>query len=200
MHELHSSRREVMRALIIAPSIIATPVASAATGLVCTPTATQDPAWLALLEDERRLSVAFDIEANQNDKAYSSFFAARSDAEAALDQGAGEPWRFIQARPAHEVGEVRTTAGIRDYNAHCERIRAIRDGMDDRLRSEMDLDSVDDRYDAASDAHYAAVCALIAFPSRDPDIIAHKLRMIVSYHGDANGDLTPLLTSITGEA
>lgn len=39
MHELHSSRRTVMRALIIAPSLIATPIAaSAATGLVCNPT------------------------------------------------------------------------------------------------------------------------------------------------------------------
>ncbi|WP_352000012.1 hypothetical protein VVT58_01945 [Sphingobium sp. SJ10-10] len=79
MNELHSSRREVMRALVIVTSIIATPVAaSAATGLVCTPTASQDPAWLALLEDERRAAAAARRAGVSADEAFSRFSNARS--------------------------------------------------------------------------------------------------------------------------
>ncbi len=202
MSEVSTSRRAVMRALAILPAAIVTPPAAhAAVDLVGAPyPASADVEWLVLLAAERRASQAFDLEADVNEAAYDRYFEARSAAEAELDRDAGQPWRFIEARPAHERGDARTNAGIRDYNADCERRRTEKAALDDRLRAEMGMDGVDERYDAACDAHYDTVLAIIAHPSRDPDIIAHKLRLIVTRYGDTNGDLKPLLTSITGEA
>ena len=202
MNTVTSSRRNVMRALAILPATLITPTAAHAAGdFVRAPcAASADAEWLGLVAAERRASNAFDVEAGANENAYDRFYKARSVAEAELDRDAGQPWRFIQARPAHEHGTARTEAGIRDYNADCQRRRTERATLDDRLRSEMDLDTVDEKYDAACDAHYAAVRAIIAHPSRDPDIIAHKLRLILEVGGDNNGDLRPLLASIAGEA
>jgi hypothetical protein len=191
-----------MRALAILPAAIITPPAAhAAVELVgASHPASADVEWLALLETERRASKAFELEVDKKETADDRFFAARAAAEAELDRDAGQPWRFIKARPAHEQGDARTEAGIRDYNADCERRRTAKAALDDRLRAEMGMDEVDERYDAACDAHDAAVMAIIAHPSRDPGIIAHKLRLIVTEYGDTNGDLRPLLRSITGEA
>lgn len=205
MNELHSSRRAVMRALIVAPSIIATPaVAHAATGLICAPTATQDPAWLVLLEDERHAATAYDIEVEAEDQAYGRFYAARDDAaskwQAAWDQEAGKPHLFIDARPAHETGDLRVSNGIADHNAFCARMRKERDALELPLLHESGLPAAQEKCTAARSAHIAAIQAIIAYPSRDPDIIAHKLRLLIDQFGDDEGDLAPLLASITGEA
>lgn len=51
MHEVSTSRRGVMRALAVIPSIIATPVAaSAATGLICSPV-TSDTEWQRIISE-----------------------------------------------------------------------------------------------------------------------------------------------------
>ena len=53
MSEVSTSRRNVMRAIAILPSIIATPaVASAATGLVCTPVVS-DADWRRIVSEYR---------------------------------------------------------------------------------------------------------------------------------------------------
>lgn len=204
MNELHSSRRQVMRALIIAPSLIATPVASAATGPVCTPTASQDPAWLALLEDERRTAAAAKQAGKAADDAFSRFSNAR-DAfmegwQAEWDDKSGRPYKFIDARPAHEEGDCRINAGMIDYNAFHKLMKAKRDQTTAALNSQYRVAETEDVWGAAHDTHIAAIKAIIAYPSRDPDIIAHKLRLLIDQFGDDEGDLAPLLTSIAGEA
>ncbi|MCB4858403.1 MULTISPECIES: hypothetical protein [unclassified Sphingobium] len=193
-----------MRALIIAPSLIATPVASAATGLVCTPTTTQDPAWLGLLDDEREASSAYNMALEAEDQAYDRYFAASKAAEAkwqaAWDEKAGKPHEFIDARPAHETGDLRVTNGIADHNAFCARMRAERDTLEESCDRESGLPAAKEECRAAGQRQGAAIRAIVAYPSRDPDIIAHKLRLLIGEYGDDEGDLTPLLTSIVGEA
>ena len=205
MHEVSTSRREVMRALIVAPSIIATPaVASAATGLVCTPTATQDPAWLVLLDNERHAATVYDIEVEAEDQAYDRYYTASKAADAkwqaAWDEKAGKPHKFIDARPAHETGDLRVSNGIADHNAFCARMRKERDALEPPLLQESGLPAAQETCTAARSAHIAAIQAIVAYPSRDPDIIAHKLRLLIGQYGDDEGDMTPLLTSIIGEA
>ncbi|NML88795.1 hypothetical protein HHL26_06900 [Sphingobium sp. TB-6] len=204
MNELHSSRREVMRALIIAPSLIATPVASAATGLVCTPTTTQDPAWLALLEDERRTAAAAKQAGKAADDAFGRFSNARASFmegwQAEWDDKHGKPYKFIDARPAHEEGDCRINAGMVDYNAFPKLMKAKRDQTTAALNSQYRVAETEEVWSVAHDTHIAAIKAIIAYPSRDPDIIAHKLRLLIDQFGDDEGDFAPLLTSITGEA
>ena len=204
MNELHSSRRQVMRALIIAPSLIATPVASAATGLVCLPTASQDPAWLALLKEEREAHSAYNIALEAEDQAYDRYFAASKAADAkwqaAWDEKAGKPHKFINARPAHETGDLRVNNGIADHNAFCARMRAERDTLEDSCGRESGLPAAKEECRAVAHRHGNAIRAVVAYPSRDPDIIAHKLRLLIDQFGDDEGDFAPLLTSITGEA
>ena len=204
MHEVSTSRRAVMRALIIAPSIIATPVvASAAPGLVCIP-ATQRPEWLALLAEERRLDAIFDQMVDLRNDAEERYIQARTVLTAAwqaeMDDMGGKPWKFVQARPGHEADAERTAAGIADYNAFGARMRDEEKGIREKARQEVGMADAEAKWSEACDAHMASFSAIIAFPSRDPDIIAHKMRMILDRYGAENDDMRPLLTSIVGEA
>jgi hypothetical protein len=188
-----------MRAIAILPSLIATPVAAA--GLVCLPA--DDAGWIALLAEERRAAATFDQTCEEHNEAYDRLFAAESAAKADWNDQwleAGHLWKFVDARPAHEQGDERATAGVSDYNANLARLRQERDKIEARVRRETGFDAVDQRHDAACAAHSKAVKAIIAHPSRDPDIIAHKLRLLIERYGDDEGDLAPLLASIVGEA
>ncbi|WP_333605970.1 hypothetical protein [Novosphingobium sp.] len=188
-----TDRRTFLASFALAPIAIAAPA-------IAVSPAVRDHQWLALLAAERQTSDAFAMEADANEEAYDRFYDMRKAALEELERDAGQPWRFIQARPTHEQGDARTEAGIRDYNADCERRRTEQATLDERLRLEMGLDGVDERYDVACDAHYDSVRAIIAYPSRDPDIIAHKLRLILNLGGVSSGDIRPLLASINGEA
>ena len=202
MHEVSTSRRAVMRALAILPAAIVTPPAAhAAIELVCSPAG--DGAWAALLAEERRSAAAFDAILDEYNDAYDRLFEAKRVAKADWNRQwdeAGKLWKFIDARPANEQGDERATAGVRDYNANLERLRQEREGIEQRVREQCGFDAVDERYSDACDAHTAAIKAIVAYPSRDPDIIAHKLRMLIDRYGDDDGDFAPLLSSITGEA
>ncbi|QHD65760.1 hypothetical protein GS397_00860 [Sphingobium yanoikuyae] len=192
-----TDRRAFLAGLTIAPAAIVIPAMAA------TP-ATQDPAWLALLAQERSAAAAFDQMVDLREEADDRFFDAKAAFmakwQAEMDEKSGKIWKFIQARPADEGEDERATAGVRDHNAFNADMRAQLDGLDEALRREVGLPDVEDKWLTACDAHSASFRATIAFPSRDPDIIAHKMRMILDRCGDDNGDLRPLLTSIVGEA
>ncbi|GAY19717.1 hypothetical protein SFOMI_0237 [Sphingobium fuliginis] len=89
---------------------------------------------------------------------------------------------------------------MQDHNAFCQRMRVERDALEAPLMTQSELPEAEAKCSAARRDHVAAIKAVIAYPSRDPDIIAHKLRFMIDQFGDEEGDLTPLLTSITGEA
>lgn len=202
MSEVSTSRRAVMRALAILPAAIVTPPAAhAAVELICSPAA--NAGWGDLLARERRAAAAYDALADLEEAAYDRFYDARSAAvaqwQAEWDDKAGKPWKFIDARPVHEAKDTRVDAGVQDHNAFCERMRNERDALEAPLLQRSGLPEAEAQCSEARKAHVAAIQAVIAFPSRDPDIIAHKLRMLVDLYGDDNGDLTPLLTSISGE-
>ena len=189
MSEVSTSRRDVMRALAIIPSIIATPIAaSAATGLVCTP-ASDNGRWAAVLADFE-----------QAQKAHSCAFNVHSEAEgryyAALPL---EPRKvYLHPTSTNERGEIFFDADA--YNAD---VRAARAEFEQAKIDAYDASGCAETEAAQSDAldtMIEAMRAIITFPSRDPDIIADKLRLIIKEYGDDNGDLAALLTSITGEA
>jgi len=189
MHEVSTSRREVMRAIAIIPSIIATPfAASAATGLVCAPT-NDNARWASLLADFE-----------QAQKAHSCAFDAHSEAEgqyyATLPQ---EPRKvYLHATSTNERGEI-----FFDADAYNAEVMAARAEFEQAKIDTYDASGCAETEIAQSDAldtMTEAMRAIIAFPSRDPDIIAHKLRLIIKEYGDDEGDLRPLLASIAGEA
>lgn len=192
-----TSRRTFITAAALAPVAIAAPAFAAIP-------ASQHPDWLALLAEERRASDAFDAWIDIQDEAHSRYYEARNRAMEAWEQEwrarAGKPQPFIEARPPEEVGEDRVQAGIRDYNEFHQRMRAERDTIGERLPEKAALAAIDERYDELCDAHTGTIDAILSYPSRDPDIIAEKLRLIVKRHGDGNGSLAPLLASIVGEA
>jgi len=203
MSEVSTSRRAVMRALAILPAAIVTqPAAHAAVELVSSPVS--DGRWAKLLADERRAASAYDELVNAEDAAYDRFYSARDAADAKWqarwDEKAGKPYIFIDARPAHEQGDERATAGIHDHNAFCEAMRKERDAMEAPLLKQSWLTEAQAECSAARSAHIATIEAIVAYPSRDPDIIAHKLRLLIEQFGDVDGDLPRLLASITGEA
>lgn len=128
MSELHSSRRDVMRALAIIPATLVAPAAAnAAVGLVCAPAASIYPDWQAALADERKAALASE-----------SFYAAHvAPANAAFDAGTAsisavheqeEAWGDYTAAHADAVNALLLTpaptledvvhklrVGIRDY-------------------------------------------------------------------------------------
>lgn len=192
-----TDRRAFLAGLTLAPAAIVIPAMAA------TPAA-QDPAWLSLLAEERRTAVIFDqmvdLREEADDRFYDAKAAFMAKWQAEMDDKSGKPWKFIQARPADEGEDERATAGVRDHNAFNANMRAQLDGLDEALGREVGLPDVENKWLTACDAHSASFRATIAFPSRDPDIIAHKMRMILARYGDDNGDIAPLLSSITGEA
>ena len=204
MSEVSTSRRGVMRALTVLPSIFATTaIANAATGLACIPTASQDPSWLALIDQERQTSLAYNVALEAEDQAYDRYFAAKEAADAKWqaewDGKAGKPHIFIDARPAHEAGDLRVNNGIVDHNAFCSRMQAKRKTLEASCDQESGFPAAKENCLAAGERHDAAIRAVIAYPSRDPDIIAHKLRLLIGEYGDEESRLASLLASI-GEA
>ncbi|WP_157035892.1 hypothetical protein [Sphingobium chungbukense] len=194
-----------MRALTVIPSIIATTAAaSAATGLSCIPAASKDPAWLALLDDERRAAAVASQAAGAADEAFGHFAKARASFmegwQAEWDDKFGRPHKFIDARPTHEEGDERVNAGIADYNAFPTMMKEKRNQTTAALNTQYGVQETEEVWSAAHDTRMGAIKAIIAYPSRDPDIIAHKLGLLIEHFGDEEGDLKPLLTSITGEA
>ena len=192
-----TDRRAFLAGLTLAPAAIVVPAMAAAP-------ATQDPAWLALLAKERSAAAAFDQMVDLREEADSRFFDAKAAFmakwHAEMDEKNGKVWKFIQARPAHEDENERIEAGIRDHNAFAAGMRAQLAEIDGTLSQEAGLPDAEAKWDAACDAHTASVKAIVAYPSREADIIAHKLRLILDRYGDDNGDIAPLLSSITGEA
>lgn len=192
-----TDRRAFLAGLTLAPAAIVIPAMAA------TP-ATQDPAWLALLAKERNAAAVFDQMVDLREEADNRFFDAKAAFmakwHAEMDDKNGKVWKFIQAQPAHEGEDARAIAGVRDHNAFTADMRAQLEGLDDALREQAGLPDAEAKWEAACDAHTASVKAIVAFPSREADIIAHKLRLILDRYGDDNGDIAPLLSSITGEA
>ncbi len=190
-----TNRRAFLAGLTLAPAAIVIPAMAA------TP-ATQDPAWLMLLAEERSAAAAFDQMVDLREEADSRFIDAK-DAfmakwQAEMDDKSGKVWKFIQARPAGEGGDERIMAGVRDHNAFNADMRAQLDGLDEAISREVGRPDVEAKWEAACDAHTASVKAIVAYPSRDTDIIVHKLRLILDRYGD-DGEIAPLLSSITGE-
>lgn len=192
-----TDRRHFLTAALIAPVVIAAP-AIAAPAFVCSPV--QDPAWLALLADERRLDAIFeqmvDLRNDAEERYVKAYDSLTEDWQREMDDKGGKPWKFIDARPAHEVGEERTIAGVADFNAFGPRMRDELCRLKEEARQAARLPEAEDRWLEACDAQMAAFNAVIAYPSRDPDIIAHKMRMLLDRFGDDNGDLSRMLASI----
>jgi hypothetical protein len=192
-----------MRALIIAPSIIATPIAaSAATGLVCIP-ATADPKWLALLAAERRTSEQFTITATAHDDAYGIFYDAvrvwEKEWQARKEALRLPHVEWIEGESA-ESREPRVTASIREYNRQAMALDREQKVGEERIRQECGLAGIEKEYAEASSRHRGAISAIIAHPSRDPAIIIAKMELLIREFGDESGDLGPLLASIVGGA
>lgn len=191
-----TDRRAFLAGLTLAPAAIVIPAMAASP-------ATQDPAWLALLAKERSAAAAFDHMVDLREEADDRFFDAKAAFmakwHAEMDEKNGKVWKFIQARPADEGDDERAMAGVRDHNAFTAEMRAQLDGLDDALREQAGLPDAEAKWEVACDAHNASVKAIVAYPSRDADIIAHKLRLILDHYSDDNGDIAPLLSSITGE-
>ncbi|MFB0875345.1 MULTISPECIES: hypothetical protein [unclassified Sphingobium] len=192
-----TSRRTFITAAALAPVAIAAPAVAAIP-------ATQHPDWLALLAEERRLSAAFDLMALEQEQADDRFFAACEAAEADWQRRFDAHRRLptipdVEGESADEL-ERRAQAAIRTWNAENQAMRDERETIRERLREQTGLADVEARYSAACSAHTASIRAIVAHPSRDPDIIAHKLRMIVKRQGDSSGSIAPVLASISMEA
>ncbi|EZP72356.1 hypothetical protein BV96_01789 [Sphingomonas paucimobilis] len=189
MHEVSTSRRAVMRALAILPAAIVTPAAAhAAVELVCAPP-DNGARWASLLTN-------FEQAVETHSRAFDAHCESEARYYAALP---GEP-RKVYLRPTstNERGEI-----FFDADAYNAEVKAARAEFQQAKIDAFQLSGCAETevaQGAALDAMTEAMRAIIAFPSRDPDIIAQKLRLIIKEYGDDNGDLTPLLCSITGEA
>lgn len=202
MSEVSTSRRAVMRALAILPAaIVAPPAAHAAVELVCSPAG--DSVWAALLAEERRASEAFDAAMEAQEFVYGRYHEAFQAAE--------DDWRDrFDARRFPTVPNVagetdaqrekRVQAAVIDWNAEGQAFRDERDSIKPRLREQFDIDGVDQDYSEKADRHNATVRAIIAYPSQTPEIISHKLQMVLQQWGDWDDILSPLLASIDGRA
>lgn len=200
MNDLALSRRAVTRALFLLPAAAVPAAAVAAPAFVCSP-ALQDPAWLALLAAETEASRNFTAVAAEHDEAYDRLSAARNtlmDAWKKERSATNNPGKFIAARPYHESEGDRCAAGIRDYNANNARLAAEKSEIEGRARKMSGFADVDQRYEAASSRHRSTISAVIAYPTRNPDFIADKLRLLIKEFGDETDELSPLLTSIEG--
>lgn len=191
-----TDRRTFLTAALIAPVAIAAPA-------IASVSATQHPEWLALLAEERRLDVIFGQMVDLLEGVERRYLEVRTvlteNWQRQMDDRNGKPWKFIQDRPSHESDEERTTAGVADHNAFAARMREERECLGDKARQEVGMAEAEAKWHGACDAHMASFHAVITYPSRDPAIIAHKMRMILDRFGDTNGDLRPLLASIVGE-
>ena len=202
MSEVSTSRRAVMRALAILPAaIVAPPAAHAAVELVCSPAG--DAAWSTLITDEQRARETFEAGMEAQDLVYGRYHDALKAAE--------DDWhdRFSARRfPAVPIvaseteveREARVEAAVQDWNAEGQTFRDQRDSIKPRLREQFDIDKVDQDYSEKADRHNAAIRAIIAYPSRSPEIIAHKLKLVLQQWGDWDGILSPLLASIEGRS
>lgn len=191
-----TSRRGFIASLAVAPVAIVAPA-------FATPAATQHPDWLSLLADERRTFAEFDHMCAVQEAADDRFFDAREMAERAWQRDFDAHRALPHVPPIEGESalslEARVQDAIKKWNAENQRMRAEREALDGRLRVETGLVEVDQRHERACSAHMAAIRAILAYPSRDPDIIAHKLQMIIDHYGDDNGDYAVLLASIDGE-
>ncbi|MCC4252242.1 hypothetical protein LL251_07380 [Sphingobium naphthae] len=192
-----TSRRAFIAGLAAAPVTIAAPALAAIP-------AAQHPDWLALLANEQRAEAAFNLLIDEQEQTLRRFFAACRAAEKAW-QRAYDAHRSLPHVPQIEgesaaAFDARVQEAIGKWNAENRAMRDDRDGLEARLRVETGLAEVEQRYKTACSAHVAAVKAIIAYPSRDPDIIAHKLRLMLDQYGDDSDGCMSLLASITGEA
>ncbi|MFB0875343.1 MULTISPECIES: hypothetical protein [unclassified Sphingobium] len=176
MHELHGSRRDAMRALAILPIIIAAPTAaSAATGLVCAPSA-DAAAWDAALAHYQALKGAFD-------HWYETVCAPATEAA----KGLCPPYRITHvAKSGHAAEYVIWPKDFADYDAEpvdmwlfirpqIEEAKAkyaayIASPLPDQLcqikeKADRDLDAVTEAEDA-----------LLCLPAPDLAAVAWKLR------------------------
>lgn len=192
-----TSRRTFIAALATAPVAIAAPAIAAVP-------ATQHPDWLALIADERRLHEAFnvmvDVQEEADDRYYAACEVAEREWQAAYDARRTLPAvDDIEGESADER-ENRIRTAIANWNAGNQAMRDQRDDLRAKVREQSGLADVEERYLAACSAHTKAIRAIVAYPSRDPDIIAHKLCLMMERYGDDSGELKPLLASIVGGA
>ena len=190
MSEVSTSRRAVMRALAILPAVIVAPqTAQAAAQLVCAPQSpVNDERWRALLAEMARA-----------DAAHSEAFEAWGAAETRYYELKPEMWKAV-LRPTStdENGVIFFDPDV--YNAEVAASRKKHQEDEAEARRVSGYDEAEAFQSAALDRLTASIKAIIAYPSREPDIIAAKLQLIIREYGDDNGDLAPLLSSITGEA
>lgn len=203
MPEVSTSRRAVMRALIIAPSIIATPfAASAAPGLVCIP-ATQHPEWLDLLSAERQASEDFTVISNAHEDAYDIYYdevRAWNDGWQTRKDDLRLPHvEWIEGEDA-ESRRLRVEASIKKYGRQSIALEREQKAGAERIRRDCGLALSEKKFSEASSLHRNAISAIVAYPSRDPSIIAAKVELLIKEYGDESGDLAPLLASIAGKA
>lgn len=191
-----TSRRSFIAGLAVAPVAIAAPALAAIP-------AAQHPDWLALLANAQQAEAAFNLVIDEQEQALRRFFAACRAAELewqrAYDAHSRLPHVPQVEGESPAAFEARVQEAIGKWNAENRAMRDDRDGLEARLRVETGLAEVEQRYETAGSAHVAAVKAIIAYPSRDPDIIAHKLRLMLDQYGDDSDGCMSLLASITGE-
>ena len=201
MHEVPTSRRAVMRAIAIVPAIIAAPaVAAAAPALVCA--AAEDPAWLVLLAEEQRAYAAYSAAIDLSEEAANRFHEA-------IEAFDCNWWDRFEARRFPAVPKIdgetdaqheeRVNQAVQQWNADGAAFRQEKEETPARLRAAAGCPEADEAQAAACEAHRTAIDAVIAHPSRSPDIIARKLQLIVREFGDCDHILDPLLTSIDAE-
>ncbi|MCC4251215.1 hypothetical protein LL251_02140 [Sphingobium naphthae] len=191
-----TSRRSFIAGLAVAPVAIVAPAVAALP-------AAQHPDWLALLANEQQAEAAFSLLTVEQEQADSRFFDACRAAEQAwqraYDAHSRLPHVPLVEGESPAALEARVQQAIGKWNAENRAMRDDRDGLEARLRVETGLAEVEQRCETALSTYVAAVKAIIAYPSRDPDIIAHKLRLMLDQYGDDSDGCMSLLASITGE-
>lgn len=173
-----TDRRAFLTAALMAPVAIATPALAASTA--------HDPHWKALLAEMARSNKAHDVASAGTDEAYDRYFAMRPKL------------REVRLRANGKDSDGNHLVDAAAYNAERRAAQEEFEQADVDARRISGYGEREIVQASSLDALTASIKAIIAYPSRDPDIIAFKLRLIVKEYGDDSGDLTPLLASIAG--
>lgn len=192
------SRRDIIGVALAIPFAAAVP-AGACAGLICAPTGGDE--WQRLVSAEREAAAQFTTIAEEHDAAHDRYIDVQHDFLEEW-QSVWDARRFPdvprldgEADAAHET---RVVAAVREWNAENAVARKRRDDAQFDHMDKVGLTETTVRYNAAYNAHQAAILAVISFPLCTPEALTHKLQLILNEYGDEHDVLGAMLSSIEG--
>lgn len=195
-----TTRRQLLAAAVAAP-IFSAPAtsASAGTSFMCIPA--DDEEWQHLVNVEREAAAQFSAIAEEHDAAHDRYIDVQHDFLEKW-QAVWDARRFPRVPrldgEADAAHETRVMAAVQEWNAENAAARKRRDDAQSVHMEEVGLTATTVRYNAAYNAHQAAILAVISYPLCTPHALRHKLQLILNEYGDEHEVLGALLSSIEG--